>query len=184
MLTSSCTFAAISGAVISASPTRTASTFAAASRSTSSAVDIPEFGNHRYTSRDHRTQSFRCLQRCLKRAQVAIVDPDQADPAQFQRPRRLLLVVHLHQGSQAQLQGQAVQSGKARIVGQCRGDQQDRVRPIRSRFVDLRLVDNEILSQQRQRDFSVNRSAYRLSSLPRKNLSSVSTLIAAAPCSA
>ena len=84
-----------------------------------------------------------------KRAQVAVVDPQQGG-VHVKRDLEFVGVVHLDQHIQAQLKRASLQVSQTRGL-ECRHDQQDTVRTHRTGGDDLIGIDDKVLAQHGQR---------------------------------
>ena len=83
-----------------------------------------------------------------ERAQVPLVDPDQARPGR-ERPLELGLVVHLHQRGQTE-RGRPSVKPRQLLVVERGGDQQDGIGPHEAGIDDVELGHGEVLAQDRE----------------------------------
>ena len=149
-----------SSARTSASPTRTASKPAAATRRGVVGRTDRRLRDRDHLGREHRRQAGRDAEVLGERREVAAVDADDVR-ARAQRPLDLARVVRLDEHAEAERDRERVQVGEQRVVGDRGDDQQDRVGADGARLVDLHLVDREVLAQARQASWRRARPAGR-----------------------
>ena len=114
------------------------------------------FADHQPVVRHQRSQSQAQLGVDLKRAQIAVVQPDQAGVG-GQGRLELALVVDLDERLQAQLAGQLGEAGEL-LCRQDGGEEQDHVGAGGAQDGELALVDDELLGEDRERDRGPDRA--------------------------